>query len=390
MKGQALRFNRLRLGGFTLLELSVVTVLVGTLAAGGLVMVVGYTQASLYNNTVARMDIIESTLLSFAAGQNRIPCPSNLTCKQGQLNYGTEGNCASTTASCTSGTTGVNYLASSVAEGGVPVRALRLSDAYQFDAWGHRIRYAAYTPATKPGSVPVSSSGCSAGITVKDINNNARTIAAVYVLLSHGQNGHGAFTANGSIVNAGSNNGDELKNCHCNNAGTPGTYLATYVQEALNLNNSSGATYSYDDIVAFKENWQMQSPTNPLKPATGSGFTAPADGSYMPGQVLSFVMTFPSTATVTGSPQLDLTPLTGGYIGPSGTIAYATYAGGSGTNTLTFNYTVAATDYAPNGIAVASTIDLNGGTVSASCQTFLAPTLAGILITPFYTWPWFF
>jgi hypothetical protein len=60
-----------------------------------------------------------------------------------------------------------------------------------------------------------------------------------------------------------------------------------------------------------------------------------ANGSYAAGSAISIQVTYSGIVNVTGSPQLALNP-TGS---PS---AIATYASGSGTNTLTFTYTVQA------------------------------------------------
>jgi prepilin-type N-terminal cleavage/methylation domain-containing protein len=65
--------------GFTLLELSIVLVLIGTITGMGLMTFTASTQASQYNKTVERMDAIDKALLSFVISNSRIPCPSDLT-----------------------------------------------------------------------------------------------------------------------------------------------------------------------------------------------------------------------------------------------------------------------------------------------------------------------
>ena len=197
--------------GFTLLELAVVLTIIGLVAAGSLATLTSYIQASAYNATVARMDAIEQSLLQYSVAFGRIPCPSNLTCTAGQVNYGMEGNCASTTASCASGPTGVNNAVSSsgVAEGGIPTRALRLPDSYQYDAWGRRFRYAVDPTQTVTGAFPAAAanSSCptawisSSPITVNGVDglgaSFTRSSAAAYVIVSHGQDGHGAIRTPG-------------------------------------------------------------------------------------------------------------------------------------------------------------------------------------------------
>lgn len=81
----------------------------------------------------------------------------------------------------------------------------------------------------------------------------------------------------------------------------------------------------------------------------------PANASYKQASNLNFTLTHPFDVTVTGTPRLTLD------IG--GATVYADYLSGSGTKILTFRYTVQAAMTDADGITVATTIDLNGGTL---------------------------
>ncbi|MES1166370.1 MAG: hypothetical protein ABUL68_00065 [Pseudomonadota bacterium] len=106
--------------------------------------------------------------------------------------------------------------------------------------------------------------------------------------------------------------------------------------------------------------------------------TAPAGGTYKAGDALLFTVTFSSAVTVTGTPSITVT------IGSA--TRTATYvAGSSPTTTLTFRYTVQLGDNATGGIAVASPIVLNQGSISgggsvAAGLTFTPPTTTSILV----------
>lgn len=78
--------------------------------------------------------------------------------------------------------------------------------------------------------------------------------------------------------------------------------------------------------------------------------------TYTLSQDIDFVLTFPATVTVTGTPELNLT------VGATSRIA--TYISGDGTSTLLFRYTVAGGDDDLNGISVGANINLNGGTLT--------------------------
>jgi hypothetical protein len=89
------------------------------------------------------------------------------------------------------------------------------------------------------------------------------------------------------------------------------------------------------------------------KVTTVTSFTA--DGAYRAGQTISIQIGFSDPVTVTGLPQLRLA---------TGSIGTAVYSSGSGTDTLTFDYTIASgqnsndLDYIP-----LPPLTLNGGTI---------------------------
>jgi hypothetical protein len=81
--------------------------------------------------------------------------------------------------------------------------------------------------------------------------------------------------------------------------------------------------------------------------------TAPTANTYITGTNLTIRIKHSYKVTVTGNPRIPIT-LDSGNVN-------AAYVGGSGSQTLTFRYTVQAGDDDTNGIAIASSIDLNGG-----------------------------
>jgi hypothetical protein len=108
--------------------------------------------------------------------------------------------------------------------------------------------------------------------------------------------------------------------------------------------------------------------------ATVTNVTSPTpDGTYNVGAVINVTVQFSQVATVTGTPQLALNS--------SGT---ASYLSGSGTNTLTFQYTVAAGNSAADLDEASTTaLTLNGGSIQAGGQaavlTLPAPGATGSL-----------
>lgn len=99
--------------------------------------------------------------------------------------------------------------------------------------------------------------------------------------------------------------------------------------------------------------------------------TAPAAGTRVLGQTLTFSLRHPFAVTVTGTPRLTLT------VGAA--TRYATYVTGTGTTTLTFAYVIQAGDNDADGITATSSIDLNGGTLTYTGT--LGPDAAETAIT---------
>ena len=242
-------------GGFTLLELAVVLMIIALVLGGGMVTFTASLKAAQYNATVDRMDAIETALLNYSKAFNRIPCPASLTLAPADTNYGIE---AANKGTCTGGTPAANSSSSGTVEGAVPTRSLQLPDDYMYDAWKRRFRYAVVASYTGTSTLP-SCAGVS-GITVNDATGHSRTTASIYAIISQGANGHGGYTSNGVPFNSSSTSADELTNCHCDSTGAAASYANSYVQKlpAYDSGQIAKPLYYFDDIVTFKENWQMQ------------------------------------------------------------------------------------------------------------------------------------
>ena len=106
----------------------------------------------------------------------------------------------------------------------------------------------------------------------------------------------------------------------------------------------------------------------------------PQDGSYKVGDVLSFTVNASEGVVVDttgGTPRLALTV--------GGVTRYASYVSGAGNGALVFEYTVQAGDNDADGIALAGSIDLNGGSIKDPAGNDLALSLgavgsAGVLV----------
>ncbi|MEG3956438.1 Ig-like domain-containing protein, partial [Microcoleus sp. herbarium2] len=106
---------------------------------------------------------------------------------------------------------------------------------------------------------------------------------------------------------------------------------------------------------------------NPLPIITNIASTQ-ADGSYAMGATIPITVTFSQPVSVIGTPQLILA--TGG----AGNVI--NYASGSGSDTLTFNYTVTAGNSSPDLDYISTTaLSLNGGTIKNAANADAVLTL---------------
>ncbi|MCZ2154069.1 MAG: type II secretion system GspH family protein, partial [Bryobacterales bacterium] len=197
----------MRQRGFSLLELSIVLVVIGVITGLGITAGVNQLERSRENQTSEKMKTIMEAVMTFRTVNGRIPCPSSLTAPPTDTNYGVE---AANKGSCTGGSPAANFSGSGVADGGVPVKALLLPDDFMFDGWGNRIRYSVRADATATNafsSIPANDT-CG-GIQVRDASGNNRTSSALIALISHGSNGHGAYTRSGAVRSSGSTEASE-------------------------------------------------------------------------------------------------------------------------------------------------------------------------------------
>jgi type II secretory pathway pseudopilin PulG len=260
---------------FTLLELAVVITIIALIGTMGLSASRDMIDTANQVATQNRMDAIEKALLSFWRKNGRLPCPADATLAKTNANYGKEAAGFATTnkMTCATGTPAANFVSTTninkAAEGAVPIVTLGLPKDFIYDGWGRKIAYAVTPQFAAPNArirIHNKSSACASDTAIKilDAARAVRSTSAAYALISYGKNGHGAYPATGSTrYSTGSANADELFNCHCTSAAANDTYDGNYVQRNQNLNAVTAANY-FDDIVRYKERWQLAVPEDAM------------------------------------------------------------------------------------------------------------------------------
>ncbi|CAL1518438.1 gliding motility-associated C-terminal domain-containing protein [Chitinophaga sp. MM2321] len=101
--------------------------------------------------------------------------------------------------------------------------------------------------------------------------------------------------------------------------------------------------------------------------------TVPANKTYKANENLEFNVLFSESVDVTDVPFIPVT------IGA--TVVSASYQAGTGSNTLTFRYTVKDGELDTDGIALAASLNLNGGTIRDAVENDAVPALVDVAPT---------
>ena len=305
--------------GFSLIQVSILVAVAGIILASTLPGGDLGSDAEKNKITRERMEKIEEATKNFMAANLRRPCPADGTLAITSASFGIEdntpGRCSNsnfytqatpltktgattsassalaTTLSNTTGlsigmlVTGANIAAdthilsvdsatqitlnkyatgasgtltfTSVAAGVVPTKTLGLPDDYMFDGYGRRISYMVDVRATDRTTCrDMQVTKTSGAIQIMDSAAATTTTDNImWSLISHGKNGHGAFTRAGSSIagrfNSGATGDDEEMNAFID---TGGTFAATFNPKLVRHEPVStvGSTY-FDDLVWTQE-----------------------------------------------------------------------------------------------------------------------------------------
>jgi prepilin-type N-terminal cleavage/methylation domain-containing protein len=257
-----------RFSGFTLLEMTVVLVIVGVVAGGAMAMLNQFMERKQLQETQNKMAAIQKAIIDYGRAYNRIPCPANPISGVLDGDFGRESSSGDTAGNTNdapdySATTPNTYdcagpsnvllsTASAIPGvpqiymGGVPTKTLDLPDDFAFDGWGRRIMLSVDRTISVPdGLSNVTVDDARTRITIKDNKNSVDSKAsnALFALISFGENGHGGYSRAGSATRMSNytaptapDTGDELANCKCTSAAAADAAAnATFVQKPSTL-----------------------------------------------------------------------------------------------------------------------------------------------------------
>lgn len=173
--------------GYTLVELSIVIIIVSLLTAGGLAVGSSMVERAAYIDTQKHIAALQQTLHDFYVVNGRLPCVADLAALPSTSAFGNEiPNCSSGGAA--SGET-FRDSATGVRIGMIPVRTLGLPDSAAQDKYGNRIFYAVAEDSTDKNLF----GGEDGAILVRDASNSTILTDAIYFLSSPGRDRKGAY-----------------------------------------------------------------------------------------------------------------------------------------------------------------------------------------------------
>ena len=253
--------------GFTLIELAVVLVIIGTMLTLGIAAFNAQTTSSAYTKTKLKLDVLREALTNHLATRGHLPCPdADLTAPDGRgdddrnnVGSGTE----------------LRDKPCSVAVGLVPYVELELPREAALDGWENFFSFqvAIDRPSQEcDGANPAIFdsnkdwtrlhcffSGNDGNISVVTKDATGATVSSVsnaaVVIVSHGSNGFGARTVKGTLNNLPSVGSDEYTN-------TAQVATDTFVVRPLTEDTDPGDPASgdpFDDVVLVLQPSQLLS-----------------------------------------------------------------------------------------------------------------------------------
>lgn len=275
-----------RRAGFSLLELSVVTVIMSIVAVMGLEVVAAYMNRTAYRVTAERLDVVDQAIARYARIYNRLPCPARRTEVLTDSCYGKEANGSGGAGTCANNTGACNAAVpvAGLFFGNIPVRDLGLPLNMMLDGYGNRMYYAVtqnqvynttyhatnnftQTPdaiIVRSGKIDQSCGGAG------QLCQNRGT--ASYFLFSVGADKRGGYTPQGTgstcSTSVPANVNGMIDSVNCRSVDSPGTLQKTggvNISPALSMLifydsrfNAGSQEYShFDDVVKWRSKGGM-------------------------------------------------------------------------------------------------------------------------------------
>lgn len=289
--------RRRALHGFSLLELSVVLMIVSVVMVFGLDIAEAARRTSDRTATLSRLHAVQTALDAYAATNGYLPCPSSRARIPTDGDFGVEQRDPADTTQCLTDGTALRKVGifPSAYYGTVPTRTLGLPDHFASDAWSNKLLYVVSGQhvgaiggyAYYDGALAIRSgvrSGTNYIVTTRRTDDDGDGSpdpgpAATYAVVSHGFDGKGAYAQNARTtgVPCGTSVSNDVENCDDDDL----------VLFDTAFNDGTNIALFFDDYIVWGSNALMRAPTPDGGPGTGcSGrcelWCAPCDTNYAP------------------------------------------------------------------------------------------------------------
>ncbi|TAE83661.1 MAG: prepilin-type N-terminal cleavage/methylation domain-containing protein [Alphaproteobacteria bacterium] len=235
--------------GFTLIEMSVVLVVLATLVFMGVSTADLQRTVAVSQATDRNLEVIARALQQFQRTQGRYPCPALMTDASTTASYGME---RGMTPSACHGA----HASNNAYIGFVPFRTLGIEEHVAYDGWDRRVMY-----VIDKGHVASSTFGLGSVQVAADVansrfvTNSQNAGSAIFVLVSHGEKGIGAYNRMGALHAPCSTGTLESRNCTL-----PATASLDFIPilSARNLTADVTNALYYDDYMLWRGQEQVQ------------------------------------------------------------------------------------------------------------------------------------
>ncbi len=271
--------------GFSLVELSIVMIIVGYLLQLGIGVGSNYLEIKRYEETIEKLDLIEKALHNYVKLTGKLPCPAPGGASYLSTNFGigepiqrvisnvTESRCAGIQESPIDTFGFGGHTVGKISRGVVPVHDLGLSNDVLYDGWGRRITYLVNSDFTSVSGfsggnrgitsiflVDPAAGGISSALNPTGPGHKLVTDDAVMTLISHGKSGHGAWPRAGGSSLLDTVSGYALRR----QLSLFNGYFRIYMSPKHYLTQGDESTV-FDDIMRFKSAWNFEIPLSPAE-----------------------------------------------------------------------------------------------------------------------------
>lgn len=189
--------------GYTLIELALTLVVIGVLATPAIALYHLNKVKKDYDNTGTSIAGSIDAIGDYRAAYGRYPCPAPANVDSSSNAYGLE-DC-SVAVRAASPRAGIGDIVIGI----LPFKSMNLQESDIYDAYGLRMTYAVTEKLTNPDTFLMSDGG----IDLKNKNGDDLANDGHFVVLSHGQNGAGAYSRAGVLSHPCAGAIAETQNC---------------------------------------------------------------------------------------------------------------------------------------------------------------------------------